>query len=800
PPEDPPEDPPPEDDYPANGILGGTAWFDTNGDGVRQKQEPVEIGLEIVLLDHVSIEIDRTRTKSTGRYRFNGVPREQPVTLQLVDPEPYITPPRSGDNPDKDSDFEPHTRQVADIRLGSMRKDLRLGLGLSAVAPPPRFDVAVWAHDGGIKVPQEIARSADQEPRNSVWDGLAVRLFAARNEIVSFNLVVDNLDSEALSSVRVEFSQLESPGYRLATTDGESLFDWRSRPIEVFVVRYLKIHGLSRLSYDLYDETHTPLHLQRPYTDYQPIAPAVGIGGWSDRPHHDLSYPDIAVPQEIARAVQLAPDESQSFWIDVAVPRSAPSGLLSGEAVVRAGDAVLARIPVELEVLDLTLPDAQSASTMVHIEAREIKERYFTGAGGTLLPEDASAFRAVMDRHFQLGWRHGISLIDLNELLPDAAVPTQTPHVDWLPRFDGTLYSAARGYAGPGAGLGHDVFSIGSYSAWTYWWGVRRFDPVSPEFDPDADPDELRAIVHDFSDAWENWFTANAPDVERFLYVDDEPEASLGFTEQVAGFLAANPGPGGNLASFVTANAVQFGAALPSADILAAWYAVAPTAPWDAIATAGERRLFQYNGRRPASGSFAIEDDGVALRELPWGQVKKGIERWFFWHSTYYNNFQGGPATRDLSQVDPEGPQYRAGAQTNVWKSAHTFGGHDRFDATFGETGWNYSNGDGVLFYPGTDRVFPEQSRELAGPIASLRLKQWRRGLQDMKYLALARAVDPDAANAIVDAMVPSVLWEVDVHTLDDPTYVHRPPSWSIDPDDWESARRQLADIALNPP
>jgi len=38
----------------------------------------------------------------------------------------------------------------------------------------------------------------------------------------------------------------------------------------------------------------------------------------------------------------------------------------------------------------------------------------------------------------------------------------------------------------------------------------------------------------------------------------------------------------------------------------------------------------------------ANEDDGVAVREVAWAQYKKQIRRWFFWESTYYNNYQGG--------------------------------------------------------------------------------------------------------------------------------------------------------------
>ncbi len=162
------------------------------------------------------------------------------------------------------------------------------------------------------------------------------------------------------------------------------------------------------------------------------------------------------------------------------------------------------------------------------------------------------------------------------------------------------------------------------------------------------------------------------------------------------------------------------------------------------------------------------------------------------WESTYYNDFQSGSG------------------ETNVFQSARTFG----IDAEFqedgfarGRTGWNYTNGDGVLFYPGTDMVYPEESYELRGPLASLRLKQWRRGIQDVDYLVLAEQQDPAATQAIVERNIPHVLWEYG--TVDPATgenqydrsgegYAHFDISWSLDPDDWEAARKELAEIIEN--
>ena len=685
------------------------------------------------------------------------------------------------------------------------------GGGGSGGLLPQVGDVGVWANDGGEKITREEVRSFDGDVTNSVWDGVRIRTFGARNEVVSFNVVVDNRGAD-LAALAVDFSRLAGNGYALETTDHTtgSLFDWRNRPIEVFAVRYLKVHGLSRIAYERYDETHTPEKLRRPYLNLHPQGPAIGSGTWWDRPHHDRSYPDIAVPQEAIGSVALRSGQSQSFWVDVYLPKEAPAGVLQGELSVRNGSSVIATVPVEIEVLNATLADDTQARNMVYIGDDLIAERYFAGANGVLNTADYGNYRRVIDNHFKLAWRHRISLIDRNELVAHEIFDIDRPNADWVRRLQGGLYTADQGYAGPGQGRPHDVFSIGTYSSWTRWWGVAGFDPENPSYDPSLPESLLRLVLTQRSNEWESWFRANAPQVERFLYVDDEPKISssasssffpIDFAEQVSRLIKENPGVGGALKTFVTSSPLGYDSELPSTSILADVIAHGQTEPWEnatqALRNDPDRGFFMYNGRRPASGSFVIEDDGVALRQLPWGQFKLNIHRWYYWHGTYYNNFQGGPALRFLPDVDPDGSQYRLGTQTNVFRSAHTFGGHTHFDPVFGETGWNYSNGDGVLLYPGTDRIFPADSLQLDGPLASLRLKHWRRGIQDVEYIRLAMAKDPVATVALIESMVPEVMWELGVFDEADPTFVHKAPSWSNDPDVWEQARKRLANILL---
>lgn len=176
-----------------------------------------------------------------------------------------------------------------------------------------------------------------------------------------------------------------------------------------------------------------------------------------------------------------------------------------------------------------------------------------------------------------------------------------------------------------------------------------------------------------------------------------------------------------------------------------------------------------YNTPRPGAGTFATEADGTDLREKPWAQYKKGVGRWFFWESTYYNDYQNGRGNYD------------------TFNTANSFGPpNPTLNAYSGLE--PVSNGNGVLFYPGTDVIFPASSYGIAGPIASLRLKFWRRGIQDIDYVTMAYAINPTAVTNLVQQMVPQALWEL-------PNTGNVGPSWSADPDDWEAARLALAHI-----
>lgn len=647
--------------------------------------------------------------------------------------------------------------------------------GAAPTAGPPTPSTAsniaqVWANEGGDKVTREELRATynPNAVHNSVWDGTTVYLFGARNEVVAFNLVLEAPAAEATGVTMSLASLTASNGASITTrpASGEDVFNYVGRNIELFYVRYLEIRGLSvDLAYEAYDERHIPQRCRRPYDPET----GEGRGGWEDRPCHNVLYPDIAVPLEFHTPFSIPAGTNQSIWGDIYIPKTTPPGAYTGMIEIAENGVTTWQIPIRLQVRNFALPDLPSARTMVYQDKEDINDRYF----GEPYPEPGTPLYtqslALADRHFQLAHKHKFSLIDEGDIGPEQMDEA------WTDRLSGKLFTPARGYDGVGVGVGNNVYSIGTYGSW-HW--------------QDGDRQDMWTNTN----AWVEWFEAQsfATPTEYFLYLIDESE-DYDQTERWAQWMDENPGPGRRLPSMATIALPAAVEHTSSLHVPTGGYWIGPTDAWqnaaEAIRADPTKRLYMYNGHRPGSGSFATEDEGVALRMVPWGQFKMNVARWFYWESTYYINFQ----CRDYEYDDPR-------AYTNFFESAHTFGCYDSDDESLGEAGrqrWDYFNGDGVLFYPGSDYHYPEASYGVLGPFASLRLKHWRRGIQDFDYLTLAAQVAPQRVAEIVKTMVPEILWEVGVDDFSDPTWlrVYTDISWSVDPDEWEAARAELADI-----
>jgi hypothetical protein len=357
-------------------------------------------------------------------------------------------------------------------------------------------------------------------------------------------------------------------------------------------------------------------------------------------------------------------------------------------------DGTRERVPIELEVFNFTLPDENSMHAMLFYSSDQ-PELYH---GRNLDPA-----------YHRLAHRHRVEFVQAyNE-------QTLVPLID---RFSGRDFTRDRGYAGPGEGQGNVI-------------APRTFYGPGHEFDE-------RPSAWARSDSWMTFVHEKLPHVITFLYMPDEPRAPV--YEQIlklADNVHSNPGPGRALPIFVTSSYV---AALdPAIDI---WCAGPLHFQLDRVARerARGREYWFYNGGRPAGAAITIDAPATDPRATIWAAFKHDVRVYFYWYAVHW---------RHNSQKQGERNQ-------NVWADSITFDNRKQPNRSPEDEG--YIHGDGVLVYPGEERLHPEEDRGVSGPISTIQLANFRRGLQDHQYLTLARKLGLNAAvDKALQAIVPRV-------------------------------------------
>ena len=357
-------------------------------------------------------------------------------------------------------------------------------------------------------------------------------------------------------------------------------------------------------------------------------------------------------------------------------------------------DATRRVVPVELDVFNFTLPDENSMHAMLFYSSDQ-PELYH---GRNLDPA-----------YHRLAHRNRVEFVHAyNE-------QTLPPVID---RFSGTDFTRERGYAGPGEGTGNVI------APRTFYGPGRDFDD--------------RASAWARSDAWMTFLRERFPRAITFLYLPDEPRADeYQHILTLADNIHSNPGPGRSLPTFVTHAYVE---ALDRAiDI---WCAGPKWFELNRVSSerARGREYWFYNGGRPAGGAITIEAPATDPRATIWAAFKHDVRVYFYWYAVHW---------RHNSQKQGERNQ-------NVWANSITFDNRKQPNRSPDDAG--YIHGDGVLAYPGEERLHPEEDRGVPGPISTIQLANFRRGLQDHQYLTLARKLGLNAAvDKALQAIVPRV-------------------------------------------
>ena len=371
---------------------------------------------------------------------------------------------------------------------------------------------------------------------------------------------------------------------------------------------------------------------------------------------------------------------NQGFWIDFYLPRdrSLSPGVYKSEVSVWIDGGAVKSVPVQLELINAFLPDENHSNVWVYNSGMEALGKYFPG-----LSNHEIRHLIKSEAH-----RHRIELV--GGFQAHQSVFDESIMSDYKPFLDGSAFTPAYGYRGPGLGVGEQLFPVGMY-------GGRVLGNTK---------DKMR----EESDKWVRWFEENAPNVNYFKYMIDEPgPAQYDFINEQAQWIKTNPGPGRRLKLQVTTGYVD--ALKEAIDIWDAYNGIKLEMLED-LRKEGKDYWF-YNGNRPRYGSVILEGTAVDLRVNGWIKYLFGINTWFVWHSTHWTHNSQGPKGRLMQRVFNE-------------------------PLTFINEHLEWGNGDGVLFYPGRMPHQAEEDRGINRIMPSIRIKNIRRGQQDYELLWLA--------------------------------------------------------------
>jgi hypothetical protein len=393
--------------------------------------------------------------------------------------------------------------------------------------------------------------------------------------------------------------------------------------------------------------------------------------------------PDALVPTTVDPGpVAIGPAGALALWVDVEIPDGAPPGRYHGTGTLEGDGAARARFAIDVDVRPTPLP-FRAASVFTFYEPARLHTRMGAAAG------------AIERQLWQLLHAHHV----------DALAPlTGAAEVERLASvYDGTLFTAAAGYRGPGVGRLPAVVALGAYGT---------LGAPSPEALARVDAMVARL----------------PPGPELFLYAIDEscqsPRAG-DWKRALAGHPPPRPvavgqtcddPPDRQAADIVMLSAGNFPRGVTAA------------------ARASGRRAFIYNGVLPHTGTLLLDADPQGLVANGWIAAAMGIERWFYWESIYWDDGNRG----GRGPVDP-------------FITAENF--HN--------AGGDSAMGDGLLLYPGRQLGrFAASSLGVDAVFPSIRLKAIRRGIQDAGLIALAAREQPEATARLVGQALPAALDE----------------------------------------
>lgn len=459
-------------------------------------------------------------------------------------------------------------------------------------------------------------------------------------------------------------------------------------------------------------------------------------------------YPDALIPASApgwGLPIDVAPGRTQGIWVDLAIPAEARSGTCRGALVVSAAERTVARFDLTLTVHDFAIPVERHLRWRIGYSGWEAVPEHFKIAEGSAewLRLEQDLYRLIWEGHRVAPTTH------YHNLRPEAHGAGEALTIDWTSfdrRFGRYLDGSAFADRQP-----INVFSLPLNPARGWPSGV----PADPS---KVDAATLAAAARLTARHWDEkgWRLADA-----FAYVADEPEPSRypSIRKACAAIHRGDPRIRTSVAFYTDFSRNARRLVAEFAGLVTMWdiagdHLFVPALR--GLQAAGDTVGF-YQGGEPFQGGEALDNDGLALTTWPWIAWRYGLDTLFLYNMTEW----------DYARLERAKVAW-AGGKREIWENPLN-------------QSWP-TNGQGVLIYPG-------QYVGIEGVVASIRLKQVRRGMQDFEYLWLAAQRGHRAqADAICRRVVPRAL-----HEAGPLGEIGARGAWNRDPRAWAAARRELA-------
>jgi len=555
------------------------------------------------------------------------------------------------------------------------------------------------------------------------WSRGHVQLHAARNETIAFQLLLRKTSANPIGNVSLTLNDF--------TINGES----GNSPVlsasqSVYTAHY---HLIDNGGYTWGPRT--------------PVLP------WpAEYPDALISSQSACGPKTNQRTFQLVVPQTagtnQSIWIDTYIPKTSQIGTYS-QTLLLTIDGTAVELPIMIKVYPATLPDKPTINAVGEIYRSYSQE----GAGADITSQ---AWQQMSQCYQKLAHQHRMVFIErLPELLTDEQLDSYANTIG--PAMTGDLFDPSSGYVGPGANT--------PVSIWKTPW------PQTINADTTTGISQLEITRFErLASQWDELvITSQWPDKDYFAYVFDEVDGPSNIgdgTESRDDYIARIHTQMADVQAAIDAGTDTVSIDLlwtshsnptvwldkPLQDltgIIRLWAPNASAADTTFLQERiqlGEKAWFYHSGH-PAVGAHSINSSGIEMRT--WGVIgaRYGFQGQFMWAVNLGND--------ELPFIDP---QYDPD--------------EDRA-------------GNGVMVYPGNqlDKIGYEKS---PGPLPSMRLKAWRRGLQDAEIYYLAREQSPQAAKDQIDRQIPSALSEG-----------RGAASWSSNSGHWIDFHKALLEIEL---